>query len=62
MEKLEKFADLINFQLELDPAFLKRRMTEGVKFTAGPNVGKWKIAPREINENLTAFWPYDHSK
>ena len=62
MEKLGKFADLINFQLEMDPAFLKRRIREGVKYTEGPNAGKWKIASREINESLTVTWPYDHSK
>lgn len=60
IEKLGKFADLINFDLELDPDVLKKKLEEGVKYTEGPNVGKWKIEPREINENITSVWPYDH--
>ena len=53
---------MINFDLELDPDVLKKKLEEGVKYTEGPNAGKWKIEPREINENITSVWPYDHSK
>jgi hypothetical protein len=59
---LGKFADLINFDLELDPYVLKNKLQEGVKYLDGPNVGKYKIEPREINENITSMKPYDHSK
>ena len=61
-EKLGKFADLINFELELDPDVLKNKLQEGVMYLEGPNSGKYKIEPREINANITSMKPYDHSK
>lgn len=62
MEKLGKFADLIEFKIELDPAFLRQKITNGVRYEDPDKQDKWKIAPRQINENITVMSPYDHSE
>ena len=55
MEKLTKFADKINFRIEMDPTFLKETIRKGLP--------SHNIRPRPdgITEFVTKTKPYDHS-
>lgn len=56
MEKLKKFADKINFRIEMDPSFLREKIRTG---SSSDN-----IRPRVdgITENVTKTNPYLHSE
>lgn len=56
-ERLKRFADFINFQVELDPTNLERVLKEGYR---DPSTGKLVIAPININHDptITPMSPY----
>ena len=58
---MRRFADFIDFQVELDPANLEKVMKEGHK---DPSTGKQLIAPININHDptITPLSPYQSSK
>lgn len=62
MEKIKKFADLIQFKIEMNPEYLRSKIKNGVRFEQEGKQGDFKIAPRNINENVTVMKPFDHSK
>ena len=65
MVKVKKFADLIQFKIEMNPEYLRSKIKNGVRYKEDGKRGErgdYKIAPRNINENITVMKPFDHSK